>query len=80
MMHLQGIVMQTQQRSNFAFAQKNFNNALRHATKWYAAENEKKSQGKRGLLAGEVCKHINKTYNTNLHCKKIGNLVTKGWE
>ncbi len=71
---------QTQQhRSNTAAVQKHYNNATKHATKWYAAEKEEKAHGKKGLLAEEVCKRVNKTYDTNLHQKRIGNLVTKGY-
>ncbi len=71
---------QTQQhRLNSAAVQKHHNNATKHATKWYAAEKEKKAQGKKGLSAEEVCKNVNETYKTNLHQKRIGNLVTKGY-
>ncbi len=55
------------------------NNARKHATKWYAVEKEKKSQGKKGLSTELICKHVNKTYNTNLYCIRIGNFLTKGF-
>ncbi len=71
---------QTQQhRSNSSAVQKHLNNPTKHATKWYAAEKKKKKQGKKVLSAEEVCKHVNKIYETNIHHKKIGNLVNKGF-
>ncbi len=78
--HLQRIATQTQQhRSNSAAVQKHLNNPTKHAIKWYTAEKKTKKQGEKGLSDEEVCKCVNKIYETNIHHKKIGNLVTKGF-
>ncbi len=80
MKHLQRTATQIQQhRSNSVAVQKHLINATKHATKWYSAEKKREAQGKNDLLAIEVCKHVNKTYETNIHGKRIGHLVNKGY-
>ncbi len=80
MKHLQSTAMQTQQQRPYVpAAQKHLINATKHLPNWHAAENEEKSQDKNCLLTEEVCKCVIKKYNANLHCKRIGNLVTKAF-
>ncbi len=40
-------------------------------------EKKKKAKREKGLSDEEVCNHDNKTYETNLHHKRIRNLVAK---
>ncbi len=78
--HVQRTALLAQQhRSNLSADQKHFINVTNHATKWYSVEKEKTALGKKRLSAEEVCRYINKTYKTNLHHKRIGNLVAKGF-